>query len=185
MKILAVVGSRNPEGRTASAIAALFDGVAAAGGQGEKVFLTESRIERCRQCGESGWGLCREEGRCVIEDEFAVLVNKLREADACVFATPVYFGDLSESARAFLDRLRRVTRHDKGKKGIAGKPAVGICVAGGGGGGAPVCAVSLEKVLSTCGFEVVDMIPVRRQNLDMKKDVLRIVGKWLTTVGSA
>jgi len=185
MKILAVVGSRNPDGTTAGAISVLLEGVAATGSQGEIIFLTESQIERCRQCEESGWGLCREEGRCVIEDEFAVLVNKLREAEAVVFATPVYFGDLSESMRAFLDRLRRITRHCEGKKGIAGKPAVGICVAGGGGGGAPVCAVSMEKVLSTCGFEVLDMVPVRRQNLEMKKDVLRTVGKWLTTVGSA
>ena len=185
MKVFAVVGSRNPDGKTASAVAALLEGVAATGNQGECVFLTESQIERCRQCEESGWGLCREEGRCVIEDEFAVLVDQLRDAEAVVFATPVYFGDLSESMRAFLDRLRRITRHCEGKKGITGKSAVGVCVAGGGGGGAPACAVSMEKVLSTCGFEVFDMVPVRRQNLGMKKDVLRIVGKWLTTVVNA
>jgi hypothetical protein len=58
---------------------------------------------------------------------------------------------------------------------------MGICVAGGGGGGAPACAVSLERVLSTCGFDVLDMIPVRRQNLDMKLDVLKIAGQWLAT----
>jgi hypothetical protein len=43
----------------------------------------------------------------------------------------------------------------------------------------------MEKVLSTCGFEMLDMVPVRRQNLEMKKDVLRIVGKWLTTMVNA
>lgn len=184
MKVLAVVSSRNPEGRTASATNALLDGVTAAGGQGEKTFLTELQIERCRQCEENGWGICREEGRCVIEDDFATLVNKLRDADAVVFATPVYFSDLSESMRAFLDRLRRITRHSEGKKNIASKPVVGVCVAGGGGGGAPLCIVSLEKVLSTCGFDVVDMVPARRQNLEMKKDVLKIVGKWLASIQS-
>ena len=181
MKVLAVVSSRNPEGRTASATDALLDGAAAAGGQGEKIFLTELQIERCRQCGESGWGICREEGRCVIEDDLGIVVDKLGDADAAVFATPVYFSDLSESMRAFLDRLRRTTMHAEGKKDIAGKPAVGICVAGGGGGGAPLCAGSLEKILDRCGFDVVDMIPARRQNLEMKKDVLKLVGKWLTT----
>ena len=69
--------------------------------------------------------------------------------------------------------------HEAGKEGISGKPAVGICVAGGGGGGAPTCAVSLEKVLSRCGLDVVDMIPARRQNLDMKVEILGITGKWL------
>jgi len=98
-----------------------------------------------------------------------------------VFATPVYFGDLSESMRALLDRLRRTCMNEAGKDGISGKLAVGICVAGGGGGGAPSCIVSLEKVLRTCGFDVVDLIPVRRQNLDMKLDVLRITGEWLAS----
>ena len=81
--------------------------------------------------------------------------------------------------RAFLDRVRRVSRHEAGKQGMVGKPAVGICVAGGGGGGGPTCAVSLEKVLATSGFDVVDMIPARRQNLDLKVTLLRTTGKWL------
>ena len=99
--------------------------------------------------------------------------------DVAVFATPVYFGDLSESLRAFLDRLRRITRHESAKRGIENKPAIGICVAGGGGGGAPSCAVSLEKILTTCGFDLLDIVPVRRQNLEMKLAVLREIGQWL------
>jgi multimeric flavodoxin WrbA len=98
-----------------------------------------------------------------------------------VFATPVYFSDLSESMRAFLDRLRRTCRHAEGQQGLADKAAIGVCVAGGGGGGAPACTVSLEKVLKTCGFDVLDMIPVRRQNLDMKTQVLRYTGEWLVS----
>ena len=96
-----------------------------------------------------------------------------------VFATPVYFGDLSESMRAFLDRLRRTCMHESGKVKIGDKLAVGICVAGGGGGGAPSCVISLENYLSKCGFDVVDMIPVRRQNLDMKLSILKATGEWL------
>jgi len=106
-------------------------------------------------------------------------VDRIAAADAVAFANPVYFGDLSESLRAFLDRLRRTCMNESGKAKIAGKKAVGICVAGGGGGGAPNCTLSLEKVLATCGFDVVDMIPARRQNLEMKLEVLRAVGKWL------
>jgi len=136
-------------------------------------------IERCRQCDERGWGDCRAKGKCVIEDDLASLVDKIRLADAVAFTNPVYFGDLSESLRAFLDRLRRITRHENGKRGITGKPTVGVCVAGGGGGGAPNCWVSMEKVLTNCGLDVLDMIPARRQNLEMKVQVLQVVGKWL------
>jgi NAD(P)H-dependent FMN reductase len=75
--------------------------------------------------------------------------------------------------------------NESGRDGINGKKAVGICVAGGGGGGAPSCAVSLERVMSRCGFDVVDMIPVRRQNLDMKLAVLKGTGEWLASLVSS
>lgn len=179
MKCVIFLGSRNPQGQTAQIADALAEGLSAAGGEVEKVFLTECELERCRQCDEQGWGLCRSEGRCVIEDDFASLVDKLRASDACVFATPVYFGSLSESMRAMLDRLRRITRHDSGQSGVAGKPAVAVCVAGGGGGGAPQCTQHMEQTLNQAGLDTVDVIPVRRQNLSMKMDVARTVGKWL------
>ena len=185
MKVLIVLGSRNPQGQTARAAEALLQGVTSEGGQGEQVFLPKMNIERCRQCENSGWGICRTEGQCVIEDDFALLVDKIKNADAAVFANPVYFSDLSESMRAFTDRLRRTCMHEAGRDKIAGKPSIGISVAGGGGGGAPACIVSLEKVLQRCGFDVVDLIPVRRQNLDMKVNILGTTGKWLTTCPSS
>jgi len=179
MNVLMILGSRDPGGRTAQAAAALARGLQDAGARTETVFLTGSRIERCRQCNPNGWGACRNEGRCVVEDDFHRLVESIRVCDLVVFATPVYFGDLSETMKAFLDRLRRVTRHDETRRAIEGKPAVGICVAGGGGGGAPTCAVALEKVLITCGFDLLDVIPARRQNLDLKIRLLEATGRWL------
>lgn len=181
MRAVIILGSRNPEGQTARAAGAFVEGIESAGGESESLFLPQMTIERCRQCDERGWGLCRKEGRCTIEDDFAGVVGKIREADAAAFATPVYFSDLSESLRAFLDRLRRITRHEAGKAGLTDKPAVGICVAGGGGGGAPACTVSLEKVLGTAGFDVVDIVPARRQNLELKLKILRETGAWFAS----
>lgn len=179
MNVLIISGSRNPNGQTASAGDALLRGVIDAGGSCEQVFLPPMNIERCRQCEDNGWGRCRADGTCVIEDDLADVVRKIRAADAVVFATPVYFSDLSESMKAFTDRLRRTAMNPTGKEGIAGKPAVGVCVAGGGGGGAPKCCVALEWVMATCGFDVVDMIPARRQNLESKLPILEHTGKWL------
>ena len=181
MQFVIVLGSRNPAGQTARAAQAVRDGLIAAGAEGELVYLPKLQIERCRQCDANGWGTCRPEGHCVIEDDLASVVERIRAADAVVFATPVYFGDQSESMRAFTDRLRRISRTQEHRQGIAGKPAVGVCVAGGGGGGAPSCTVSLEKVLRTCGFDVVDMVPARRQNLDLKIEILKTTGRWLAT----
>lgn len=181
MKLLMISGSRNPQGQTARAADAILEGYQRAGGEVERVFLPTLQIERCRQCDDSGWGTCRTEGHCVIEDDLDMLVDRVRGADAVVLATPVYYSDLSESMRAFTDRFRRTATHMADPSGIKGKPAVGLCVAGGGGGGAPTCAVSLERVASRIGFDVVDMVPVRRQNLEAKLPRLRLVGEWLAT----
>ena len=179
MKTIVISGSRNPEGQTARAIAAMRKGLEAHGNQVETAFLPALRIERCRQCDDNGWGLCRKEGHCVIEDDFPGLVDKIRHAGRVVFATPVYYSDVSESLRAFLDRLRRTCTHKDGKAGIENKHVIGVCMAGGGGGGAPACCASLDKVLSICGFDVVDMLPVRRQNLDAKLSLLEQTGAGL------
>lgn len=181
MKAIVICGSRNPSGQTAEAAGVLVKGLTKAGASVEQVFLPPLRLERCRQCEDSGWGLCRKEGRCVVDDDFPELVEKIRQADGVVFATPVYYSDLSESLRAFADRLRRTCTHETGREPVQGKPMIGLCVAGGGGGGAPACCVSLEKVMATCGFDVVDMIPVRRQNLEAKLPRLELAGEWLAT----
>jgi multimeric flavodoxin WrbA len=191
MQILILSGSRNREGQTARAINAVCKGISEAGGNSETLFLTELNLERCRQCDADGWGLCQREGRCIIEDDFSSILEKVEKVDVVVFANPVYFGDLSESMRGFLDRFRRIhfpkliaSRGRPGPGlmlGEGGTPAIGICYAGGSGNGTISCCASLEKVLQTCGFDVVDMIPARRQNLDVKLPMLENIGKWLVT----
>jgi hypothetical protein len=170
---------------------AVSGGVVEAGGQWESVFLTERSIERCRQCNDDGWGVCLSEERCIIEDDLAAIVEQIRASDVVVFATPVYFHDLSESMKTFLDRLRRIGFLKILRSPIpagpgpmptsGGIPAIGICYAGGSGNGTVSCCTNLERVLQICGFDVVDMIPVRRQNLEMKLPMLEHVGKWLVT----
>ena len=197
MHILMVSGSRNREGRTARAMAAVGKGILSAGGTWESIFLPELAIEKCRQCEKDGWAICRTEHRCIIQDDFDSVVTRLKTADVAVFATPVYFFDLSESLRAFLDRLRRITpRPGPGSPArrvqtlpgvspvmppVGAVPAIGVCIAGGGGRGAPWCCVMLERMLPECGFDVVDMIPVNRQNFEFKLPVLELTGKWLVS----
>ncbi|MBI2850715.1 MAG: flavodoxin family protein [Chloroflexi bacterium] len=197
MKMLALSGSRNHQGRTAQAIDALQKGFAKGGGTSECQFLIDLKLERCRQCEQDGWGICRSKGVCIIEDDFASVVDKIKTADIVLFATPVYFADLSESMRSFLDRLRRIRFRrvastapgappqgapgTPGVPGVQGQPAVAFCISGGGGGGSPSCMFNMERILQTCGFNIVDMILARRQNLDLKLKVLETTGEWLAT----
>ncbi len=199
MKMLALSGSRNHQGRTAQAIDALQEGFMKSGGTAETIFLVDLKLERCRQCELDGWGICRSQGTCIIEDDFASVVEKLKASDIVVFATPVYFADLSDSMRGFLDRLRRIRFRrvastaqgappvgapgTPGIPGTQGMAAIGLCLSGGGGGGSPSCAVNMERILQTCGFNLVDMVLIRRQNFDLKLNVLKLTGEWFSQQG--
>ena len=178
MTIVTISGSRNPDGQTAQAIKAFNSGVESRGGKTTVLHLPELAVERCRQCDADGWGKCRDGSGCVIDDDFETIVEAVKSADGVLLATPVYYGDLAESIRSLLDRFRRVARKGGGMQGVEGKPAVCVCVAGGGGGGAPSCAAQLEKIATTVGFSIRDIVPARRQNLDHKCKVLELTGGW-------
>lgn len=197
MKALIVSGSRNPEGRTAMLINALCRGVESSGGETEVIYLPKMDIELCRQCNSDGWGICRDEDECIIDDDFTSIVEKVDDADVTVFANPVYFGDLSESMKAFLDRLRRVKSRIPRQPPDPNAPmpgpfnndlgpiAMGLCYAGGSGNGTAFCCMNLERTLMFCGFDVVDMLPARRENLENKLIIAEQTGKWLATCPSS
>ncbi len=44
-------------------------------------------------------------GECPIKDDLRELLPKIHECDAIVFATPIYFGDITGELRSFLERL--------------------------------------------------------------------------------
>ncbi len=133
MKIIAIQSSPNDDGLTAKTAKAVIEGAKTEGASVELVNLNEVIVKPCMAC-DGGWGQCRREGTCVIDDEFQSLRDKIHAADALVFATPVYWGDLSESAKLFLDRLRR-TEVKSEFKALNGRYALGIASAGGTGNG--------------------------------------------------
>ncbi|UCC16859.1 MAG: flavodoxin family protein, partial [Dehalococcoidales bacterium] len=179
-KILCLSGSRDRNGRTAGAINAITTGAEKAGAKTESFFLPELNLQHCRQCDANGWGPCRREGYCVIDDDFQMLVDKIQESDVVVFATPVYFRDLSESMKGFLDRLRRISAFNPDPI-TKDTSAVGLSMAGGGGGGAVSACMYLESTLQMCRFDVIDMVPIRRQNFEIKLPMLELTGEWLAT----
>ena len=177
MKSLVIISSKNREGLTARAVNSLIN--SANDIEFEIIYLTELKILSCCQCDKDGWGKCKE-GFCIIKDDFNSILRKMKKIDLFIFATPVYFGDISESLKSFLDRLRRISIN-KRILDIINKTTIGICVAGGGGGGSYECVIRLKDILTTCGFSVYDMIPVRRQNFEVKKEMLKTFGKLLKT----
>ena len=176
MNCLAIQSSPNLNGLAASLAQAVLKGVEVEGGATELIPLNQLDIKPCIAC-KDGRDMCRKENTCIHEDDFEALRKKIVEADAVVFATPVYWHDLSESAKRFLDRLRRCEARDF--KTFTGKKIIGITAAGGSGRGAVRALYNLEDYLRRLGFEIFDLVSVTRFSKDHKLTMLVGAGKRL------
>lgn len=58
-------------------------------------------IRPCRGC----FGCKKGEGGCAIQDDMQKVYAELDDADALIFATPVYMGQMTGQAKTFMDRL--------------------------------------------------------------------------------
>ena len=177
MNCIAIQSSPNRNGLTSRLAQAVLNGFIAEGGATELVHLNNLDIQTCIAC-NNGWGECRDQGSCILEDDFEDLRNQITNADTVVFATPVYWHDLSESAKAFLDRLRRCERPSDFKT-FSGKKIIGITSAGGSGRGAVRALYNLEDYLRRLGFEIFDLVSVTRFSKDHKLPMLEEAGRHL------
>ena len=188
MKILIISGTPKKEGICHSLVMAANNTAAALGAETEVLKLSELGLSHCKMCDE-GWGICRSEHRCVYGDEdgFNQLQEKFREADAFVFITPVYWGEVSETLKCFLDRLRRcqASRQWDADKAVpsffTGKPSILAASAGGSGNGILSALSEMERAVSHMGGDanpkdktgICDIIGVNRWNQEYKKEALK------------
>ena len=177
MKLLAIQSSPNLNGLTAETAKQVLKGAEAAGHEAELINLDKAVIKKCKAC-DGGWGQCRREGTCIQKDDFAEIIDKINEADAFVFTTPVYWHDLSESAKTFLDRMRRVETHHRFKR-YTDKPYMGIACAGDRGNGAARALYLLEEYLKRMGFKNFDLITVTQANRAHKLPMLEEAGRHI------
>ena len=176
IKCLAIQASPNKDGLTANLAQRVLDGFSVQGGFVELIHLNHMDIKPCKAC-ERGWGDCRS-GNCILMDDFQAIRDKIGETEALVFATSVYFGDLSESAKRFLDRLRR-TEAFSGCNTCYGKRFIGIAAAGGSGNGAVRALYNLEYYFKRLGCEIVDLVPVTKYSKEHKYPMLMQAGERL------
>jgi len=100
-KILLVMGSPRKEGNSATLAKQVAAGAEATGATVESFYLHGMNIQPCTAC-----DACREERDkdCVIDDDMETLYPKLRQADALVIATPIYWFTVSAQTKLFMDR---------------------------------------------------------------------------------
>ena len=121
MKITGISGSPNVGGNNEKLIDMVLCIAEERGFETDRILLSKLNVSPCNDC-----GICRKEKYCPIEDDMAVINEKLEASDAIIVSSPVYFGSVTAQIKALFDRsilLRRNGFLLKGK--VGGAIAVG------------------------------------------------------------
>jgi multimeric flavodoxin WrbA len=101
MKILAINGSpRTIRSLTRHLAGFVLEGAAESGAETEMIDLCDFRVTPCTAC--EG---CSFNGICVYDDDVPIIVERMKDADGIVFASPVYIDNVSGQMKIFFDRL--------------------------------------------------------------------------------
>ncbi len=98
-KILVISTSLRKSGNSETLADEFIRGALEAGNQVEKICLCDKKISFCKGC-----LACQKLHRCVIHDDADVIAQKMKEADVLVFATPIYYYEMSGQMKTMLDR---------------------------------------------------------------------------------
>jgi multimeric flavodoxin WrbA len=188
MNLLIISGTPKTEGITYSFVKAAEETASKLGIKAEVIRLAGLNLAKCKMCSD-GWGICFSDHRCEFGDSdgFSALQEKVKNADAFVYITPVYWGEISEEMKIFMDKLRRceaTKQWDKRDDEISfhkGKPSIIVAVAGGGGGGIVTTFADLERAIGQMGGDewprektgIFDFVGVNRWNQSYKIEALK------------
>ena len=108
MKVLAINGSpRGAKGNTEQILQPFLEGTREAGAETEVIYLKGKTIKHCLGC-FSCW--VKTPGVCVHQDDMPEILEKLREAEVVVYATPLYVFDMSGLMKNVMDRMLPMTQ---------------------------------------------------------------------------
>jgi multimeric flavodoxin WrbA len=99
MKTLGILGSTRQGGNTEILLDVALEEARQRGGSASKIVLREKGIAPCDGC----MG-CSPSGECVILDDMQEVYTGIREADAIIWASPVYYWSMSGLTKIALDR---------------------------------------------------------------------------------
>lgn len=179
MKVVIISASPNKEGLTNSCVDVCIETLKQKNIETEWICLNKYNLKRCEACGNRGWGICLEQHRCRIDDDFNSLQEKIQEYDAMIIVSPVYFYEMSEVAKTFFDRLKRCQSFNENSK-LANKKCLFLACAGGSGDGTDQTLSSMKILCKFIHTDVVNYIGVTRKNFEEKKeeikeDVLKLI----------
>jgi multimeric flavodoxin WrbA len=100
-RVLIVTASPRKNGNSTILALKAAEGVNANGGEADVASIGNLKIGPCTACDK-----CRdlpEEG-CVIKDDMQPLYKKIKDAQGVIFATPIYWFNVSAQMKLFIDR---------------------------------------------------------------------------------
>ena len=119
MKAIGIVGSPRENGNTEILTKHTLKAIEEEGLDTELIRLAGLDIRPCDAC-----MVCRNEERCPIDDDLLPIYTKMKEADAVILASPVYFGSATALLKALMDRTGYMSYDTRPFAGKVGGPLV-------------------------------------------------------------
>ena len=108
MRVIGIAGSLRPKSNTLEYIKAAMRTLKEHKIKTEVISLRGKEIKPCRGCYE-----CVKKGRCTQRDDFAGILEKMREAEGIIVGSPVYLSSVVPQMMALLDRATFVALWNK------------------------------------------------------------------------
>ncbi len=99
-KVIVISTSLRPGSNSDILADSFIEGAVAAGNEVEKISLVGKNIQFCKGC-----LACQKLGRCVINDDVNDIMAQVLKADAVVWATPIYYYEMSGQMKTLIDRM--------------------------------------------------------------------------------
>lgn len=100
-KIIAIYGSPRRKGNSSTLLDHAVQGALETGASVEKIILRDLHIAPCLEI----YG-CKETGRCVIQDDFQDVYEKILSCQGLMLASPIFFYTVSAHTKTFMDRCQ-------------------------------------------------------------------------------
>lgn len=98
-KILVISTSLRSKSNSETLADAFINGARESGNSVEKITLKDKKIGFCKGCLS-----CQKLQKCVIDDDAVEIVRKMHDSEIIVFATPIYYYEMSGQMKTLLDR---------------------------------------------------------------------------------
>ncbi len=118
-KVLGILGSPRVHGNTADLLEAALRGAKGAGAEVERLDLARMRVAPCLECRQCDQGAACAHGT----DDMGLIYAMIREVDAIVLASPIFFMSVTAQAKAMIDRCQCfwVERYVLGRRAYEGR----------------------------------------------------------------